>query len=209
MAVYSSMTELINYYNEKQTIPSRIAVTINGSVHKFKRTSTHNKDKISKGMIDNYTFVEDENCGLGIELHVNYYRYFEAKQIVEAYMVFFHDEDVLYLHPLYFYNRFLTDADFAPYINATSDSLERWTGLKWMNINNAPNAFADIRDEAYSKIKADSFYLVPPLVDPAIESELDQSILDLFNENYKKHWLIDEHGQSPYFNKPFEVPEIW
>ena len=46
------MTELINYYNEKLPIPSRIAVTINGSVHKYKRTSTHNKDKISKGMID-------------------------------------------------------------------------------------------------------------------------------------------------------------
>lgn len=207
MKTFPSIAELINYYNEKLTIPSRIAVTINGSVHEFKRTSTHNKDKISKGMVDNYSFVEDENCGLGIELHVNYYRYFEAKQIVEAYLLFFHDEKVPYLHPIYFHKSFVSDDEFAPYKNQTSTSLEKWTGLKWINLNNSPDAFADIRAGAYRNIKKDLISLVPPLIDPELEA--DQQILDHLTAKYKKKWLINEHGQSAYFKKPFEVPEYW
>lgn len=70
----------------------------------------------------------------------------------------------------------MTDVDYAPYINAISDSLEKWTGLKWVNINKAPTAFADIREKAYAKIKSESFYLVPPVIDP--ELELDQATLD-------------------------------
>ncbi len=209
MKTFPSIAEFINYYNEIQTIPSTISITINDAVHEFKRTSHHNKDNISKSMVDNYTLVETENCGLSIELHVNYYRYFEAKAIVEAYMAFFHDEDVLYLHPLYFYNHFVTDAEFAPYIDAISNSLEKWTGLKWVNVNEAPNAFADIRNEAYCNIQKDLFYLLPTLINSSTDIELDSHTLDTLKEARKKKCLIDDHGQSRYFKKPFEVPEFW
>ena len=209
MKTFPSMTEFINYYNEKQTIPSSIALTINGAVHEFKRTSHHNNYKITRSREDNYTFVENENCGLQIELNVNYYRYYEAKTIVEAYLLFFHNEHTLYLHPIYFYNKFIAETDFEPYIDATSSSLAKWTGLKWINTDIAPKAFVDIRAEAYRNIQNDLFYLLPLLVGDHDDLELDSHVLDTLNEARKKKWLMDESDHSSYFERPFKMPECW
>lgn len=134
-------------------------------------------------MIDNYTFKENDADGLGIELNINYYRYFEAKGIVEAYMLFF-IEETLYLHPIYFYNRFVTDPDFQPYIYAVSNSLEKWTSLKWINTDSAPNAFAEARSNAYHDIRKDLFYQQTTLNDKD-----------------------NDHGI--YFDTSIEVPECW
>ena len=125
MIVYYSMTELISFFNEQETVPASISVYINGVVHEFTRTSHHSDEIITKSMCDNYSFVEKENFGLGIELHINYYRHFEEKRIVEAYMALFLDDGVLFLHPIYFYDNFVTDCDFDLYTNAISDSLQK------------------------------------------------------------------------------------
>ncbi|WP_431810638.1 hypothetical protein [Lysinibacillus capsici] len=204
MKPFPSITEFINYYNKKQTIPSNIAININDTPHEFIRKSRHNTETITKRMVDNYTYKENDTDGLGIELHINYYRYFEAKAIVEAYMLFF-IEETLYLHPIYFHNRFVTDTDFEPYINSVSISLEKWTSLKWINTDIAPNAFAEARANAYSNIQKDLFYLLPTIINSDFRLEL--SVLS--NTSRKKKWLLDDKGESKYFNKPFEVPEYW
>lgn len=201
MTVYSSMTELINYFDEQETIPASISVYINGVIHEFIRTSHHTDENITKNMSDNYRFVEKENFGLGIELHINYYRHFEEKRIVEAYMALFLDDGVLFLHPIYFYDNFVTDSDFDLYTNAISDSLQKWTSLRWVNMNEVPEAFADFRASAYRNIQTDLFYLVPNLIDTSAGNGIA--------EERKKRWLIDDNGVSCYFGAPFEVPECW
>lgn len=209
MKSFNSMTDFINYYNQKQTIPSSVAITINGKEHEFTRTSHHNNNQITKRMTDNYRFIEEENCGLGIELHVNYYRYFEAKVIAETYFIFFHDEEILYLNPIYFYNKFVNDDDFHHCKDAVSNSLEKWTGLKWVNINRMPNAFEDIRSKAYSEVQKDLFYELPSLIKEFDDEELDPMVTYVINEKRKKKWHMDRKGDSPYFSEPLEVPDVW
>ncbi|RKQ13330.1 hypothetical protein [Ureibacillus endophyticus] len=119
-------------------------------------------------------------------------------------MLFF-IEETLYLHPIYFHNRFVSDTDFEPYINAVSISLEKWTSLKWLNTDIAPNAFAEVRANAYSNIQKDLFYQLPTIINSDFRLEL--SVLS--NTSRKKKWLLDDKGESKYFNKPFEVPEYW
>lgn len=171
MKVYSFMTELINYFDEQETIPTSISVYINGVIHEFTRTSHHTDKNITKSMSDNYRFVEKENFGLGIELHINYYRHFEEKRIVEAYIALFLDDGVLFLHPIYFYDNFVADSDFNLYTNAISDSLQKWTSLRWVNMNEVPEAFADLRASAYRNIQTDLFYLVLNLIDTSAATE--------------------------------------
>ncbi|RKQ13331.1 hypothetical protein D8M03_16255 [Lysinibacillus endophyticus] len=59
MKTFPSITEFINYYNQKQTIPSNIRIIINGTTHEFTRKSYHNTETITKRMVDNYTFKEN------------------------------------------------------------------------------------------------------------------------------------------------------
>lgn len=209
MTVYTSMTELISYFDEQETIPASISVYINGVIHEFTRTSHHTDENITKSMSDNYSFVEKENFGLGIELHINYYRHFEEKRIVEAYMALFLDDGVLFLHPIYFYDNFVTDSDFDLHTTAISDSLQKWTNLRWVNINEVPEAFADFRANAYRNIQTDLFYLVPNLINASTDEGLSKDVLDALAEERKKKWLIDDYGESCYFSTPFEVPECW
>lgn len=58
MKSFNSINDFIDYYNQKQTIPSSVAIIINGKEHVFTRSSRHNNDQITKRMIDNYRFVE-------------------------------------------------------------------------------------------------------------------------------------------------------
>ncbi|MFH5781497.1 hypothetical protein [Heyndrickxia oleronia] len=74
MKTFDSVAEFINYYNNKQTIPTSFSITLNGNEHTFRRTSTHNNNSIGKRMFDRYNFVEEEFYGLRIELSFNYYR---------------------------------------------------------------------------------------------------------------------------------------
>src|SRR5690606_12672435 len=110
--------------------------------------------------------------------------------IVEAYFLFFHDEETLYLNPIYFYNKFASDDDFNHCKDAVSDSLEKWTGLKWVNINQANNAFIAIRSKAYKDVQKDLFY------------DHLSYISGFDNEERKKKWLMDEKGDSLYFSEP-------
>lgn len=209
MTVYSSMTELIKYFDEQETIPASISVYINGVIHEFIRTSHHTDENITKNMSDNYRFVEKENFGLGIELHINYYRHFEEKRIVEAYMALFLDDGVLFLHPIYFYDNFVTDSDFDLYTNAISDSLQKWTSLRWVNTNKVPEAFVDLKANAYRNIQTNLFYMVPNLINASTDEKMDTDASDAMAKERKKKWDLDEHGKSHYFNHPFEVPECW
>lgn len=208
MKSFNSINDFIDYYNQKQTIPSSVAIIINGKEHVFTRSSCHNNNQITKRMIDNYRFVEKENCGLGIELYVNYYRYFEAKVIVEAYFLFFHDEETLYLNPVYFHKKFASDDDFNHCKDAVSDSLEKWTGSKWVNINQANNAFIDIRSKAYKDVQKDLFYDHLSYISGFDNEVTDPVVTYSINEQRKKKWLMDEKGDSPYFSEPLEVRDF-
>lgn len=206
MKSFVSVTDFINHYNNRQTIPSSVSITINGNEHVFRRTSTHNRDLITKRMFDSYQFVEDENYGLGIELTVNYYRYFEMKVILEAYFSFYHDKETLFLSPIYFYDKFICDEEFEQYINAISDSLEKWTGLKWVNMNRATNAFNDIRQSAYLNAQKDLAYELPFHIYGDEESSIVTRFIDL---KRKDKWKINEEGESRYFSESLVVPDYW
>lgn len=209
MKSFSSVTDFINYYNNKQKMPSSVSITINGSEHTFMKSSSHSIDKITKRHMDRYSFIEKENYGLCIELSVNYYRYFEAKVILEAYFTFYHEENILFLSPIYFHNSFVSDDDFNHCIDSVSDSLEKWTGLKWVNVNQSPNAFMEIRANAYKSVQKDLFYELPGYVYGTGDDELDSTTKYIIDEKRKKKWLMEEGGESPYFNQPLEVPDFW
>lgn len=190
MKTFDSVAEFINYYNNKQTIPTSFSITLNGNEHTFRRTSTHNNDSIGKRMFDRYNFVEEEFYGLGIELSINYYRYFELKVILEAYFSFYHDKD----------------ADFEQYKDAVSNSLEKWTGLRWVNINQVSNAFKDFRQNAYMNARKDLAYDLPFHIYDADDDGLFTNFIDL---KRKDKWEIDEEGKSHYFSGLFEIPDYW
>lgn len=206
MKSFDSVTDFINHYNNRQTIPTSVSITINRNEHVFRRTTTHNQDKIAKRMFDSYQFVEDENYGLGIELTVNYYRYFEMKVILETYFNFYHDKETLLLSPIYFYDKFVRHEDFEQYKYAVSDSLEKWTGLKWVNINKVPNAFNDIRLNSYMNAQKDLAYELPFHIYGNEESSIVTNFIDL---KRKEKWKFNEEGKSRYFSEPLEVPDYW
>ncbi|SOC24570.1 hypothetical protein SAMN05880501_11758 [Ureibacillus xyleni] len=206
MKTFDSVTDFINHYNNRQTISTSVSITLNGNEHTFLRTSTHSNDKIAKRMFDSYQFVEEENYGLGIELTVNYYRYFEMKIILEAYFSFYHDKETFLLSPFYFYDKFVSDEDFEQYKDSISDSLEKWTGLKWVNINRVQNAFNDIRLNTYMKAHKDLAYELPFHIYKDEESSMVTNFIDL---KRKDKWKIDEEGKSRYFTEPLVVPEYW
>ena len=101
----------------------------------------------------------------------------------------------------------MSDVDFNHCKDAISDSLEKWTGLRWININQMPNAFEDIRSKAYSEVQKDLFYELPSLIKEFDDEELDPMVTYVINEKRKKKWHMDRKGDSPYFSEPLEVPD--
>ncbi|MFH5781496.1 hypothetical protein [Heyndrickxia oleronia] len=126
------------------------------------------------------------------------------KVILEAYFSFYHDKETLFLSPIYFYNKFVGNTDFEQYKDAVSNSLEKWTGLRWVNINQASNAFKDFRQNAYMNARKDLAYDLPFHIYD--DDSLFTSFIDL---KRKDKWEIDEEGKSHYFSGPFEIPDYW
>src|SRR5690625_6342095 len=82
MRVFESFVDFIKHYDTKVKIPSSIAIKIKGKIFYFRKISINNNFQIQKGQIDRYVFREDSDNS-GIELIVTYYRYFEAKIILD------------------------------------------------------------------------------------------------------------------------------
>lgn len=110
---------------------------------------------------------------------------------------------------MYFYSSFVNDEDFNHCIDSVSDSLEKWTGLKWVNINQAPDAFMEMRKHAYNNVQKDLFYELPGYVYGSDDDELDSATKYIIDEKRKKKWLMEENDESPYFDQPLEVPDFW
>jgi hypothetical protein len=209
MKPFNSVTDFIKYYNNKQKMPSSVAIVINGKEHLLSKNSRHNMNDITKNQIDMYRFKEIETYGLGVELTVTYYRYFEAKVILESYFTFYHDDDVLFLSPIYFYDKFVNDSNFDHCKKGLSDSLEKWTGLKWVNMNIVSNAFSVQRTTAYNDAQKELLYTLPGYIYGYDDDEIDPIIKYSIDEKRKKKWLMEKNGESPYFHHPIEVPYFW
>jgi hypothetical protein len=205
MKTFDTLNEFIHYYNQKQKIPSEICLNINGKEHIFKKGGINNLRHIQKLQYDTYSFYSNDMNGLEVEFQVTYYRYYELKIILEAFFTYYPDDGGDFLCPVYFYERFIEKKDFEPYKAGLSESLEKQTGLQWVNTRLCINAFQSIREEAYINSRKDLFYqLLLQLEDD------DDPCLEYYNNNVRKNkWKIDEEGKSLYFDTPLEIPDYW
>lgn len=210
MNPFNNFTDLIKYYNNKQKIPSTISLFINGKEQTFTKWSSNSIDLIQKRQIDTYHFHTYDMNGLNVEFTVTYYRYFELKVILEAFFTYCPDEetDNYFLSPVYFYEKFIKEKDFEHWKSGLSNSLEKSTGLKWVDTSFCKDAFIEMRKEAYENVQRNLFYQLMLFLDT--EYFEDDAGIDYYkNEARKKKWRINEKGESPYFIKQLEVPDFW
>lgn len=204
MKTFESINHFVNHYKKKKTIPKNVNININGNVHSFERRSTHNRDVIDKGQWDQYIFREDDFlANLGLELKVNFYRYFEEKALFEVYFELltpygYFDKCERLICPIYFYNKFITDDDY--HLDGKlhySKSIKAWTGLQFVNTRLDAYDFLDFRSRAFDEIKKDLFY----------ESMYDREPLQ--EAIFKNKWRLNDKGESPYFIEEIDITKSW
>lgn len=203
MKTFESITQFVNHYKKKKTIPSSATIVINGNDHSFERWSKHNRNAIDTEQWDQYTFREESYTNLGIELKVNYYRYFDEKALFEVYFELLtpigsSQQLEKLICPIYFYDQFITDKDYE--VNGKprfSDSIYKWTGLKFVNPRIQAHDFLDYRSKALDEIKKDLYY----------ESMYDR--IPIEEMVFKKKWKINNKGESPYFLEVIDITKSW
>lgn len=204
MKTFESIDYFVNHYKKKITIPTTVDIIINGNVHTFRRTSFHNRQKIDTNQWDRYTFKEDDSIGkLGIQLKANFYRYFDEKALFEVYFELqtpFGNSQNLEKHicPIYFYDKFITEDDY--HLDGKqhySESLKKWTGLKFVNTRIDAYDFIDFRLNAFNNLKSDLFY------DSMYDREPHEEAI------FKSKWAFNDKGESPYFKEITSPPNVW
>jgi hypothetical protein len=204
MKTFESIDHFVNHYKKKKTIAKNIEINLNGNVHSFERRSTHNRDVIAKGQWDQYTFREDDFiANLGLELKINYYRYFDEKALFEVYFELltpygYYDKCQRLICPIYFYDKFITAEDY--HLDGKfhySKSIKDWTGLKFVNTRIDAYDFLDFRSNAFTEIKKELFY----------QSMYDRDTLE--EVEFKNKWQINDKGQSPYFIEIIDITKSW
>ncbi|WP_026673993.1 hypothetical protein [Alkalihalobacterium bogoriense] len=196
MKPFESLNHFVNHYKKKVTIPKTIEISINGKTHSFTRDSIHNKQDIGFNQWDKYIFKEGYSDNLDLLLKVNFYRYFDEKALFEAFFEFNH-RNIKWISPIYFYDQFVYSKDFDSV--RYSESLENWTGLKWIDTTRFESASLDnLRLDSFEELKKDLFY-------DSIHSERDP----YEEEVYRLKWDINDKGDSPYFKKIEGTPNSW
>lgn len=203
MKTFESINQFVNHYKRKKTIPKNVNIIINGNNHSFERWTTHNRTSIDMEQWDQYIFREDCFTNLGLELKINYYRYFEEKAVFEVYFELLtpigsSQECQRLICPIYFYDKFITADDY--HLDGKShysDSIYKWTGLKFVNTRIDAYDFLDFRSNALDKIKKDLYY----------ESMYDRSPLE--EMEFKNKWKVNNKGESPYFSEINDITKSW
>lgn len=204
MKTFESINQFVNHYKKKKTIPKNINIIINGTNHSFERWTTHNRDAIDMEQWDQYIFREDDFvANIGLELKLNYYRYFEEKALFEVYFELLtpvgrsHEWQRL-ICPIFFYDEFIKDNDY--HLDGKfhySDSIYKWTGLKFVNTRIDAYDFLDFRTKAYDKIKKDLYYA--SMCDRTLTEEVE----------FKNKWKVNIKGESPYFLEINNITKSW
>jgi|SRR5690625_36092 len=207
MRVFESFVDFIKHYDTKVKIPSSIAIKIKGKIFYFRKISINNNFQIQKGQIDRYVFREDSDNS-GIELIVTYYRYFEAKIILEAYLLFLNDREDVILSPVYFFDStFINEEDFNHFKRSMfPDAIINRINLKWVNTHFIPDAFMKYRNKAYREAKKTLFYELPAYL--SCDDFDPPNVIEQYQNRRKEKWHINEHGKSHYFGM-LETPTYW
>lgn len=203
MKTFESINQFVNHYKTKMTIPKNVNIIINGNNHSFERWSTHNRNAMDMEEWDQYTFGEDIFTNLGLVLKINYYRYFEEKALFEVYFELLTPmRSSPYFQrlicPFYFYDKSITDRDYE--LNGKShysDSIYKWTGLKFVNPRIQSLDFLDCRSKAFDEVKKDLFY----------GSMYDRNALE--EMVFKNKWKINNKGESPFFLEVNDITKSW
>jgi hypothetical protein len=208
MITFKNVTDFINHYAFKKTIPPKVSIIINGKKHIFDRGGK-SKYTMQLRPLDSYELTEiDYTNGTTLGLTVNFVRFFEHKYIVEAFFIFKNKEKENFLSPIYFFDSFAT-TDIL--INCLPEDIQSFFGMEWVAFGKLPEEFVQIRKNAYEEANKELYYLHLATVE-SIKKEYEfKSITGARRRDFywEDKWDVDRQGNSPYFDGPVKPPEIY
>lgn len=208
MITFKNVTDFINHYAFKKSIPSKVSIIIDGNKHNFERGGK-GKYSMQFKSLDSYSLTEiDYDNRTALLLEVNFVRFFENKYMADAFFIYKNEKNEGFLCPIYCFES-STTPDILK--NCLPEDIQTFFGMKWVAIEKVPEEFLQIRENAYHEAQKELFYLHQSTVEDIKKEYRLQSFIKGRRKDYfwEDKWDVDRQGNSSYFTEPVKPPEIF